>query len=66
MRAVLLLFSRSGVELGSDYKVVLPRGGVIAHPPGAGKTRIIAALLATTAESHAPCAGYRITFLFAR
>ena len=35
----------AGEAFGSTYAVKLPRGGVIAHPPGAGKTRIVAELL---------------------
>jgi hypothetical protein len=30
---------------GSHYDVKLPAGGVLAHPPGAGKTRIVAAFV---------------------
>ena len=33
-------------SFGSAYSVELPVGGVLGHPPGAGKTRIAAALLA--------------------
>lgn len=44
------LINFAGVELGSSYEVKLPSGGVIAHPPGAGKTRIVASLLATSSE----------------
>jgi len=36
----------AGISLGSSYEVALPRGGVIAHPPGSGKTRIVATLIA--------------------
>lgn len=37
----------AGVTLGSAYEVDLPRGGVVAHPPGSGKTRIVATLIAS-------------------
>merc|ERR1711971_205661 len=30
---------------GNNYEVKLPAGGVLAHPPGAGKTRIVAAFI---------------------
>jgi len=30
---------------GLDYEVTLPPGGVLAHPPGAGRTRIVSAFL---------------------
>jgi len=36
----------AGRSFGSHYDVALPRGGVLAHPPGAGKTRIGCTLLA--------------------
>eukprot|EP00929_Paragymnodinium_shiwhaense_P000820 TRINITY_DN101027_c0_g1_i1.p1 TRINITY_DN101027_c0_g1~~TRINITY_DN101027_c0_g1_i1.p1 ORF type:complete len:920 (+),score=74.32 TRINITY_DN101027_c0_g1_i1:94-2853(+) len=35
----------AGQIFGSDYEVKLPAGGVLAHPPGAGKTRIVAAFI---------------------
>ena len=35
-----------GMRFGEPYTVKLPCGGVIGHPPGAGKTRIAAALMA--------------------
>ncbi|CAJ1339678.1 unnamed protein product [Effrenium voratum] len=38
----------AGVALGASYQLQLPCGGVIAHPPGSGKTRIIAALVRET------------------
>ncbi|CAE7663389.1 RAD5B [Symbiodinium pilosum] len=36
----------AGANLGSSYDLPLPCGGVVAHPPGSGKTRIVAALAA--------------------
>ncbi|CAE7868410.1 putative SWI/SNF-related matrix-associated actin-dependent regulator of chromatin subfamily A member 3-like 3 [Symbiodinium microadriaticum] len=36
----------AGTSLGSSYDLTLPCGGVVAHPPGSGKTRIVAALAA--------------------
>lgn len=30
---------------GAEYEVELPAGGVLAHPPGAGKTRIVASFV---------------------
>lgn len=48
----------AGVDLGSEYEVGLPHGGVVAHPPGSGKTRIAATLAAggwvRSAEPSAP------------
>jgi hypothetical protein len=32
-------------NFGENYEVKLPAGGVLAHPPGAGKTRIVAAFI---------------------
>ncbi|CAE8611769.1 unnamed protein product, partial [Polarella glacialis] len=39
------LLEFAGELLGGAYEVSLPRGGVIAHPPGSGKTRIVASLV---------------------
>ena len=39
----------AGRTFGSAYEVRLPAGGVVGHPPGAGKTRIAAALIAERA-----------------
>ncbi|CAE7616454.1 RAD5B [Symbiodinium natans] len=36
----------AGTSLGSSYDLPLPCGGVVAHPPGSGKTRIVAAFAA--------------------
>lgn len=36
---------------GAAYEVQLPRGGVLAHPPGAGKTRIGCSLIASSRAS---------------
>ena len=36
----------AGVVLGGSYDAPLPCGGVIGHPPGSGKTRIVAAHIA--------------------
>lgn len=44
----------AGVLLGSEYDVALPRGGVVAHPPGSGKTRIIASMVAKQSQDDAP------------
>ena len=38
---------------GSPYEVRLPLGGVLAHPPGAGKSRVVGALLAREAAADA-------------
>jgi len=48
--------SFAGIELGTPtpYQVTLPRGGVVAHPPGAGKTRIATALLRCGAGAEGP------------
>ena len=40
----------AGRRFGQSYEVRLPLGGVLAHPPGAGKTRIVSALLAQLRE----------------
>jgi len=44
----------AGMTLGSEYDISLPNGGVIAHPPGSGKTRIVASLAAADAERGSP------------
>ena len=38
-----------GRQFGAPYQVHLPLGGVIGHPPGAGKTRIASTLIALRA-----------------
>ncbi|CAJ1437173.1 unnamed protein product, partial [Effrenium voratum] len=50
----------AGVALGASYQLQLPCGGVIAHPPGSGKTRIIAALVR---ETSGPAEGYAASWL---
>ena len=40
----------AGAQFGKRYDVRLPVGGVLAHPPGAGKTRIVAHLLCRKLE----------------
>jgi len=46
-------FHFAGATLGSAYDLQLPLGGVVAHPPGSGKTRIVASL-AAAGEREAP------------
>ncbi|CAK9062140.1 Putative SWI/SNF-related matrix-associated actin-dependent regulator of chromatin subfamily A member 3-like 3 [Durusdinium trenchii] len=43
-------FHFAGTTLGSAYTMRLPLGGVVAHPPGSGKTRIVAALASERAS----------------
>uniref|UniRef100_A0A7S4T7H0 RING-type domain-containing protein n=1 Tax=Alexandrium monilatum TaxID=311494 RepID=A0A7S4T7H0_9DINO len=48
----------AGTVLGGEFEVALPHGGIVAHPPGSGKTRIAATLAAAgradRAEGPAP------------
>lgn len=50
-------FHFAGATLGSAYELQLPMGGVVAHPPGSGKTRIVASLAAASERSAAASPG---------
>ena len=43
--------SIAGRKFGNVYSVQLPRGGCIAHPPGAGKSRVVATIVARSSRA---------------